>query len=127
MTIPLNPSLRRRYLRHGMLPQLAAFETVVRLGSATLAADALCIAQSTLSGHLRKLSEALSVRLFDMQGRCLVPTDAAWALLEAAQQVFADLERCERVLAELRGLPGSNAGDGGPSRARPGRLPCNVA
>ena len=102
MTTPLTPALPRRYLRHGMLPQLAAFEAVVRLGSATRAAEALCIAQPTLSGHLRKLGEALGVRLFEMQGKRLVPTAAARALLPAAQEVFAALECCERSLADLR-------------------------
>ena len=102
MTTPLTPALPRRYLRHGMLPQLAAFEAVVRLGSATRAAEALCIAQPTLSGHLRKLGEALGVRLFEMQGKRLVPTAAARALLPAAQEVFAALECCERSLAGLR-------------------------
>jgi DNA-binding transcriptional ArsR family regulator len=92
----------RRFLRHGMLPQIAAFEAVVRLGSATRAAEALCIAQPTLSGHLRKLSEALGVRLFDIRGKRLVPTDAARSLLEAAHEVFAALERCERALASQR-------------------------
>lgn len=92
----------RRYLRHGMLPQLAAFEAVVRLGSATHAAAALCIAQPTLSGHLRKLSEALEVRLFEKQGKRLVPTDAARVLLQAAREVFAAFTHCEQVLAGLR-------------------------
>ena len=58
----------RRYLRHGTLPQLAAFEAVVRLGSVTRAADALCMAQPTLSGHLRKLSESLDIQLFEQHG-----------------------------------------------------------
>jgi DNA-binding transcriptional LysR family regulator len=93
----------RRYQRHGMLPQLAAFEAVVRLGSVTRAADALCMAQSTVSGHLRKLGEALAVRLFVPRGKRLVPTDAALALVTAAHEVFGALERCERVLATLRG------------------------
>src|SRR6187551_2931460 len=97
-----NPPSRvrlRRYQRHGMLPQLAALEAVVRLGSATHAAQALCIAQPTLSGHLRKLSEALDVRLFDMRGKRLVPTAAALVLLQGAQEVFGAFERCERQLA----------------------------
>ena len=38
MTTPLTTFALRRYLRHGTLPQLAAFEAVVRLGSATRAA-----------------------------------------------------------------------------------------
>jgi DNA-binding transcriptional ArsR family regulator len=102
MKSPLTCIPSRRYLRHGMLPQLAAFEAVVRLGSATRAAEALCVAQPTLSGHLRKLSEALGVRLFDVQGKRLVPTGAALSLLETAHEVFAALERCERALASQR-------------------------
>ena len=92
----------RRYLRHGMLPQLAAFEAVMRLGSATRAADALCIAQPTLSGHLRKLSEGLDVPLFKLQGRHLVPTEATLVLLQTTHEVFAALERCELALADCR-------------------------
>jgi len=112
MTTPLSPGLPRRYLRHGMLPQLAAFEAVVRLGSATRAAEALCIAQPTLSGHLRKLGEALGVRLFEMQGKRLVPTAAARAVLPAANEVFAALEACERVLADLRAQAREVRGNG---------------
>ena len=103
MTTPLSAFPCRRYLRHGMFPQLVVFEAVVRLGSATRAAETLCMAQPTVSGHLRKLSEALGVRLFTMHGKHLVPTDAATALLHAAREVFATLERCERVLVNLRG------------------------
>ncbi|HJV68078.1 LysR family transcriptional regulator [Ideonella sp.] len=93
----------RRYLRHGMLPQLAAFEAVVRLGSATRAAESLCMAQPTLSGQLRKLSDALGVRLFELHGKRLVPTDAAQVLLASTRDAFAAFERCEQALAELRG------------------------
>jgi len=105
MTTPLGLSPLRRYVRHGMLPQLAALEAVVRLGSATRAAEALCIAQPTLSGHLRKLKETLGVRLFHTQGKRLVPTDAALVLLQATQEMSAALERCERALAGLRAGP----------------------
>ena len=110
MTNPLHPRVPRRYLRHGMLPQLAAFEAVVRLGSVTRAAEALCVAQPTLSGHLRKLSEALGVRLFAAQGKCLVPTDAARVLLQATHEVFAALDRCEQGLAGTR--PAAPQGSG---------------
>ena len=54
----------RRYMRHGMLPQLAAFDAVMRLGSVTLASEALHMAQPTVSGHLRKLSDAMGVLCF---------------------------------------------------------------
>jgi DNA-binding transcriptional LysR family regulator len=102
MTTPLALAPLRRYLRHGTLPQLAAFEAVVRLGSATRAADALCIAQPTISGHLRKLGESLGVRLFEMRGKRLVPTAAALALLQATHEVSAAFERCEHTLGTYR-------------------------
>lgn len=102
MTTPRPPAPSRRFLRHGTLPQLAAFEAVVRMGSVTQAADALCMAQPTLSGHLRKLSDALGVRLFEQQGKRLLPTDAALLLLQSTQEVFASLAVCEQRLAALR-------------------------
>lgn len=101
-TSPARTRPLRRYQRHGMLPQLAALEAVVRLGSATHAADALCIAQPTLSGHLRKLSEALDVRLFELRGKRMQPTPAALVLLRGAHEVFSAFERCERELAQVR-------------------------
>lgn len=101
MTSSRNPAPSRRYLRHGMLPQLAAFEAVMRLGSASRAADALCIAPSTLSGHLRKLGDALGVRLFEIEGKRLVPTEAAHVLLQTTQEVFARLAQCEQALADM--------------------------
>jgi hypothetical protein len=101
-TIPPSRIRLRRYVRHGTLPQLAALEAVVRLGSATRAAEALCIAQPTLSGQLRKLSDALGVRLFETRGKRLVPTDAALTVLRAAHEVSGALERCEEALAVHR-------------------------
>ena len=102
MTSALNGTSLRRYLRHGTLPQLAAFEAVVRLGSATRAAEALCLAQPTISGHLKKLGDALGVRLFDLHGKRLEPTAAALALLEAAHEVSAAFARCEETLGAYR-------------------------
>jgi DNA-binding transcriptional LysR family regulator len=102
MTTPLALPALRRYLRHGTLPQLAAFEAVVRLGSTTRAAQALCVAQPTVSGHLKKLGEALGVRLFERRGKRLVPTAAALALLEATAEMSAVLARCEQTLVTYR-------------------------
>ena len=111
MTTP-PPARLRRYIRHGMLPQLAALEAVVRLGNATRAAEALCIAQPTLSGQLRKLSDALGVRLFDLCGKRLVPTAAARTVLQAAREVSEALERCEAVLSPLRARAQIRTGEG---------------
>ena len=102
MATPLSLPALRRYLRHGTLPQLAAFEAVIRLGSATRAAQALCVAQPTISGHLKKLGDALGVRLFVLQGKRLVPTPAALALLDATHEMSAVLARCEQTLGNYR-------------------------
>ena len=107
-----SPRAPRRFLRHGTLIQLAAFEAVVRLGSATRAAESLSMAQPTLSGHLRKLSDALDVRLFELRGKRLVPTEAAMALLRTTGEVFAALERGEHAMAALRGRADSMADPG---------------
>lgn len=107
MKAPSNNSLLQRYLRHGIMPQLAAFHTVVRLGSVTRAAEEMCVAQPTLSGYLRKLSDALDVPLFEMNGKRLEPTDAARVLMETVQQMYETIERGERQLSQLRAKQGA--------------------
>jgi len=92
----------RRYMRHGMLPQLAAFDAVMRLGSVTRASEALHMAQPTVSGHLRKLSDALGVPLFRCDGRRMHPTAPARALHEGTLGVFAAFDDLEAALAPLR-------------------------
>ena len=92
----------RRYLRHGLMPQLAAFDAVMRLGSVTRASEALHMAQPTVSGHLRKLSDALGVPLFHCDGRRMLPTAPAHALHEGTRDVFAALHGIESALAPWR-------------------------
>ena len=55
----------RRYFRHGILPQLMVFEAVARHASVTKAAEALHLAQPTVSIQLKKLAETLDVQLFE--------------------------------------------------------------
>ena len=92
----------RRYLRHGLMPQLAAFDAVMRLGSVTRAAEAMHMAQPTVSGHLRKLADALGVTLFRCDGRRMLPTPAALALHAGTRDVFAALQGVECALEPLR-------------------------
>jgi LysR family transcriptional regulator, low CO2-responsive transcriptional regulator len=92
----------RRYLRHGLLPQLAAFDAVMRLGSVTRACEALHMAQPTVSGHLRKLSEVVGVPLFRCDGRRMHPTASARALHAGAIGVFAALHDLECTMEPLR-------------------------
>lgn len=97
-------SLLRRYFRHGLFPQLMVFEAVARLGGVTRAAEALHLAQPTVSMQLKKLSATLEVELFEQRGRRLVPTPAGNVLRGVCEELQACLERLEEQLAGLRGV-----------------------
>lgn len=94
----------RRLLRHGMLPQLAVFDAVARLGSVTRAAEALHLAQPTVSTQIRKLADTLELQLFEQVGRKIHLTAAGEVLYEGCRELFATFGRIEDNLASLRGL-----------------------
>ncbi|MEY3419645.1 MAG: hypothetical protein RJA46_1416 [Pseudomonadota bacterium] len=94
----------RRYLRHGMLPQLAVFEAVARLESFTRASEALHLAQPTISTQIKKLSEALDSTLFEQIGKKIYLTPAGQSLYASCQEIFALLSNLEDNLANLRNL-----------------------
>ncbi len=102
MSTVIAPVSSRRLWRHGTLPQLAAFDAIMRLGSFAGAAQALHMAQPTVSGHVRKLSDAMGLPLFEPQGRRMVPTPAARVLQRVAQDVFDALARADEALSPLR-------------------------
>lgn len=94
----------RRYLRHGMLPQLAVFEAAARLGSYTRAAEALHLAQPTVSTQIRKLSDTLELVLFEQIGKRVHLTPAGESLYAGCKGLFESLARIEDSLASLRDL-----------------------
>ena len=96
----------RRFLRHGMLPQLAVFESAARLGSFTRAAEELHLAQPTVSTQIRKLSDTLALPLFEQIGKKVHLTPAGSALQAGCAELFAAFGRIEESLASLRGLEG---------------------
>ena len=63
----------RRYLRHGMLPQLSVFEAVARLGSFTRAGEELYMAQPTVSVQIKKLTETIGLPLLEQVGKSCAP------------------------------------------------------
>jgi LysR family transcriptional regulator, low CO2-responsive transcriptional regulator len=92
----------RRYFRHGLLPQLFVFAAVARLGSVTRAAEELHLAQPTVSVQLKKLAEALGVRLLEPRGRELQLTPAGQALREVCEELIGCFARAEERLAAWR-------------------------
>lgn len=92
----------RRYLRHGMFPQLMVFEAVARLGSFTRAAQELFMAQPTVSIHMKKLAETIGVPLVEQVGKRIHLTDAGRELHAMCREVFVRLQEFDRRLGELR-------------------------
>jgi DNA-binding transcriptional LysR family regulator len=105
----------RRYLRHGTLPQLAAFEAVARLGSCSRAAEELHLSQPTISVRIAKLTESVGLALLVQAGKRVGLTPTGRELYAACQQLFAVFERLEL------GLAGQRTDAAGPSLAGDGR------
>lgn len=101
----MHRTVLRRYLKHGLFPQLAVFEACARLGSFTRAADELSLAQPTVSCQIRKLAETLGTPLFDTSGRQAVLTPAGRELAVACADIFASLADLDARMAPLRGTP----------------------
>ena len=85
----------RRFFRHGFLPQLLAFEAAVRLGSVTRAAEELCLAQSTVSTLLAKLSQALGGPVTVIRERRVEPSELGREALVLCHEMMRAMLRFE--------------------------------
>jgi len=80
------------------------FVAVVDHGGITKAAQALYIAQPSLSQAIRNLERYLGADLFDRRGRGLELTDAGRRFEVAARRVMADVELARARVEEVRQL-----------------------
>jgi DNA-binding transcriptional LysR family regulator len=87
---------------------LAAFEH----GSFSAAAQALHLAQPSLSEQVRRLEAELGVKLFERVGRGLVPTEAGRALRPHAEAALAALDAARASVGAVRELRGGTAAFG---------------
>jgi DNA-binding transcriptional LysR family regulator len=87
---------------------LAAFEH----GSFSAAAQALHLAQPSLSEQVRRLEAELGVKLFERVGRGLVPTEAGRALRPHAEAALAAVEGARASVGAVRELRGGTAAFG---------------
>ena len=83
----------RRYYRHGLIPQLLAFEACLRLGSVTRAAEELSLAQPTVSGLLRRLSETVGEPLLVCRNGRMEPTEAGRNMARLCDEILDSLGR----------------------------------
>ncbi|CAN7622325.1 LysR family transcriptional regulator [Bosea sp. LjRoot9] len=99
--------------------QIRAFVAVARLGSFTRAAALLHVAQPTLTVQIRKLEEALAVRLFDRTSRSVALTQSGRDMLPVLGRLVQDLDG---LLGEVR-----NQGTGYQGLVRIAALPTAAA
>ena len=85
----------QRYFHHGLLPQLIAFEACLRLGGVTRAAEHLALAQPTVSGLLRRLSETVGEPVLHTRGGNVQLTEAGRDVALLCAEVLAALKRFE--------------------------------
>ncbi|MEV0642956.1 LysR substrate-binding domain-containing protein [Streptomyces sp. NPDC050619] len=83
---------------------VAYFVAVVDHGSVTKAAQALYIAQPSLSQAIRSLERQLGVQLFDRSGRRLTLTADGRSFSGPARQILADVERARNKVHAVRDL-----------------------
>ena len=88
------------------LQQLQYFLAAVDHGSFSAAADALRMAQPSLSEQVRRLEAELGVELFTRVGRGLVLTEAGHTLRPHAERVLADADAARDSVVEVRELRG---------------------
>ncbi|MGO2111436.1 MAG: LysR family transcriptional regulator [Pseudoclavibacter sp.] len=86
------------------LEQLRGFVAIVDAGTFTNAADALHLAQPSLSRQIAALETDLGSRLFDRTRAGTEITAAGAALLPHARRLLADADAARFELAELEGL-----------------------
>ena len=86
------------------LRQLQIFETVVRLGGVTRAAEALHLSQPTVSMQIKKLSETLGLPLLEQVGRQVHPTAAGREVYTTTQEILDRLVALGDLTSELKGV-----------------------
>ncbi|MCU4748895.1 MULTISPECIES: LysR family transcriptional regulator [unclassified Streptomyces] len=94
------------------LMQLSYFLAAVSHGSFSAAADALHIAQPSLSEQIRRLEHTLGVVLFTRTNRRLQLTDAGRTLLPHAERTLADVRELGQAVREVRTLSGGTVSFG---------------
>lgn len=82
--------------------QLEGFRAVIKTGKVTAAASALNTTQPSVSRMIADLESVTGFKLFNRQGRQLIPTSEALALYEEVERSFVGLSEISRVVEDIR-------------------------
>lgn len=80
---------------------LEIVRAIDRLGSVTAAAESLYVTQPALSHSIRKLEEALGLKVWTREGRSLRLTQGGEHLLSVANRLLPQFERAEQQLQQF--------------------------
>ncbi|NOY63329.1 MAG: LysR family transcriptional regulator [Gammaproteobacteria bacterium] len=95
-------------MKNATFRQLQLFESIVRSGSYTGAAEELHLTQPTVSMQIKKLSGLVGAPLFEQLGKRVFLTDAGKELLEASREIFGAMSRFEMRMADMKGIKQGN-------------------
>lgn len=96
-------SVAENLIRHVTLRQLQIFETVVRLGGYTRAAQALHLSQPAVSMQIKKLNDSLGHALLEKRGHQIQPTSVGLEVYIAAQDIIDRMDSLSNAAIELEG------------------------
>ena len=96
-------SVAENLIRHVTLRQLQIFETVVRLGGYTRAAQALHLSQPAVSMQIKKLNDSLGHTLLEKRGHQIQPSSVGLEVYIAAQDILDRMDSLSHAAIELEG------------------------
>lgn len=96
--------LNAQILRHVTLRQLQIFESIVRLGSFTRAAEELYLTQPTVSMQIKKLESSIGLPLFEHINKKVFLTHAGKILDVHTRDVLDSFNNIEMEIADLKGM-----------------------
>jgi len=97
-------SVAKNLIRHVSLRQMQIFESVVRLGGYTRAAEELHLTQPTTTMQVKKLSEAIGYPLLEKVGNRLHTTAMGDEVYASAQNVLSNMVSLGESAAALEGV-----------------------
>ncbi|RLM19648.1 LysR family transcriptional regulator [Brenneria alni] len=87
--------------------QVEAFHKVILTGGITAAANMMYITQPAVSRLIRDFEDALNLKLFDRDGRGLIPRAEAMKLYREVERLYLGLDHIAFIADEIRHAKGS--------------------
>jgi DNA-binding transcriptional LysR family regulator len=81
--------------------QLRSFYTAAKAESISKAAEELMVTPAAITSQVKQLEEDLGLRLLFRSGNAMRLTESGAAVFEKAREIFEDLHRLERLIADI--------------------------